>query len=219
MEGLIMVQFFDLRCAKQALKDMQSRHLMRQQQFRMNQEEMMQQKNRHSLDSASSSSSSSSTSSSSASPASSLSSSIAETGSNPGAGTTSMDTQAVMITANPNPPGYGDGGACRVAAAEKTTKGLICGHVVWAQYIAAWNMHVDDSHNQGTLVLFNVGSEVSLRELRQVFEEFGKIAPLPVIDRSVMIRSVMIRSVMIRSVMIRSVMIWSVMIRSVMIDR
>ena len=59
-------------------------------------------------------------------------------------------------------------------AGQEESKGLICGHVVWAQYIAAWNMPVEDAHNQGTLVLFNVGSDISMRELREVFERFGE---------------------------------------------
>ena len=144
-EGIILVQFFDLRSAKQALKDMQSKHLLRQQRFRINHEEISSKLH------------------SSAAMAANAASSSSGTKENPN------------LCMNPILHGIWtaeqEESSC---AAQEGSKGLICGHVVWAQYIAPWNMPVEDAHNQGTLVLFNVGSDISMRELREVFERFGE---------------------------------------------
>mgnify|MGYP000347208972 CR=1 FL=1 len=151
-EGIILVQFYDLRSAKQALKDMQSKHLLRQQRFRLSQEEISSRLHSHH-----------NLISSPAMAASACSSSSAKENPN--------------VCMNPILHGIAtveqqeSSSSC---AGQEGSKGLICGHVVWAQYIAPWNMPVEDAHNQGTLVLFNVGSDISMRELREIFERFGE---------------------------------------------
>ncbi|MCO5563687.1 hypothetical protein L7F22_017334 [Adiantum nelumboides] len=54
-------------------------------------------------------------------------------------------------------------------------KGVLCGSVVSAQYIGSWGMAVPDAHNQGTLVLFNVGADVNMQDVRQIFEAYGHV--------------------------------------------
>ncbi|KAH7276927.1 hypothetical protein KP509_39G026900 [Ceratopteris richardii] len=53
--------------------------------------------------------------------------------------------------------------------------GLLCGSVISVQYISSWGMPVADAHNQGTLVLFNVGIEVNVQEIRRIFEAYGNV--------------------------------------------
>ncbi|CAN6464399.1 unnamed protein product [Victoria cruziana] len=65
------------------------------------------------------------------------------------------------------------------------SRGLIGGCAVWAQYSSA-PMRVSksagrgllDAHNQGTLVVFNLDSEVSSSLLQNVFEAFGAVREL-----------------------------------------
>ncbi|XP_031477251.1 protein terminal ear1 [Nymphaea colorata] len=65
------------------------------------------------------------------------------------------------------------------------SRGLIGGCAVWAQYSSA-PMRVSkyagggllDAHNQGTLVVFNLDSEVSSGLLKNVFEAFGAVKEL-----------------------------------------
>lgn len=52
-------------------------------------------------------------------------------------------------------------------------RGLIAGRAVWAQYIVPAYNAVPDGQNQGTIVVFNLDSEVSAETLRQTFEAFG----------------------------------------------
>ncbi|KAI5078418.1 hypothetical protein GOP47_0006089 [Adiantum capillus-veneris] len=54
-------------------------------------------------------------------------------------------------------------------------KGVLCGCIVSAQYIGSWGMAVPEAHNQGTLVLFNVGADVNMQDVRQVFEAYGHV--------------------------------------------
>ncbi|KAK1411894.1 hypothetical protein QVD17_32739 [Tagetes erecta] len=53
--------------------------------------------------------------------------------------------------------------------AQSMTLGLLDGHAIWAQFILA------DCNNQGTLVVFNLNSDVSLKALKQTFEAFGRV--------------------------------------------
>ncbi|KAF7839871.1 protein terminal ear1-like [Senna tora] len=58
------------------------------------------------------------------------------------------------------------------------TRGLIAGRAVWAQYIVPPYNAVPDGPNQGTIVIFNLDSEVSAETLRQTFEAFGPVKEL-----------------------------------------
>ena len=53
-----------------------------------------------------------------------------------------------------------------------SAKGLIGGSVVWAQYTTPFTYQAD-SLNQGTLVVFNLDSNISMEALRSVFESYG----------------------------------------------
>ncbi|KAI4345297.1 hypothetical protein L6164_012433 [Bauhinia variegata] len=57
-------------------------------------------------------------------------------------------------------------------------RGLIAGRPVWAQYIVPPYNALPDGHNQGTIVIFNLDSEVSAQSLREIFEPFGPIKEL-----------------------------------------
>ncbi|KAJ7530818.1 hypothetical protein O6H91_14G020700 [Diphasiastrum complanatum] len=60
-----------------------------------------------------------------------------------------------------------------------STKGLIGGKPVWAQYTAPCGLEaVPDSMNQGTLVVFNLDADVALDTLRTVFEVHGTVKEL-----------------------------------------
>ena len=52
-------------------------------------------------------------------------------------------------------------------------RGLIAGRAVWAQYVLPACNAVPDGQNQGTVVVFNLDSEVSAENLKRVFEAFG----------------------------------------------
>ncbi|KAH7444928.1 hypothetical protein KP509_02G098500 [Ceratopteris richardii] len=53
--------------------------------------------------------------------------------------------------------------------------GILCGVLVAVQYTSSWGMAVPDAQNQGTLVLFNVGSEVNVQDIRCIFEAYGNV--------------------------------------------
>lgn len=55
----------------------------------------------------------------------------------------------------------------------QTARGLISGRVVWAQFITPVTAGLPDGNNQGTLVIFNLGSVVSASSLKGIFQEFG----------------------------------------------
>lgn len=52
-------------------------------------------------------------------------------------------------------------------------RGLLAGRTVWAQYVVPAHNAVPDAQNQGTIVIFNLDSEVSPETVRQTFEAFG----------------------------------------------
>ncbi|KAJ7945473.1 protein terminal ear1 [Quillaja saponaria] len=53
--------------------------------------------------------------------------------------------------------------------------GLISGHAVWAQFVIPAQNAIPAGDNQGTIVIFNLDSEVSTDRLRQIFEAFGPV--------------------------------------------
>ncbi|MED6223063.1 hypothetical protein PIB30_070358 [Stylosanthes scabra] len=53
--------------------------------------------------------------------------------------------------------------------------GLIAGRAVWSQYVLPACNVVPDGQNQGTVVVFNLDSEVSAENLKRVFEAFGPV--------------------------------------------
>lgn len=57
----------------------------------------------------------------------------------------------------------------------QTARGLISGRVLWAQFVTPVTTGLPDGNNQGTLVIFNLGSGVSSSSLREIFEEFGML--------------------------------------------
>ncbi|KAK6930920.1 Mei2-like, C-terminal RNA recognition motif [Dillenia turbinata] len=57
-------------------------------------------------------------------------------------------------------------------------RGLIAGRAVWAQFVIPSTNFGPDGNNQGTIVIFNLDSHVSSRDLRQIFEPFGAVREL-----------------------------------------
>ncbi|XP_054807104.1 protein terminal ear1 [Prosopis cineraria] len=57
-------------------------------------------------------------------------------------------------------------------------RGLVGGRAVWAQYIVPPYNAVPQGQNQGTIVIFNLDSDVSAGTLRQTFEAFGPVREL-----------------------------------------
>lgn len=54
-------------------------------------------------------------------------------------------------------------------------RGLIAGRTVWAQFSIPSPTHaVREGHNQGTIVIFNLDSQVSKAALKEIFETFGR---------------------------------------------
>ncbi|KAI5065430.1 hypothetical protein GOP47_0020125 [Adiantum capillus-veneris] len=115
-QGILSVQFFDLRASRQALRDMQNQHLIRQHRF---------QQHLH-----------------------------AQNG---------MQFQGRVVLSGANED------------SASVSRGLLCGTVVWAQYVASSSVPCPDGHNQGTLVLFNVDADLVLQELQKVFEKYGDV--------------------------------------------
>ncbi|XP_058102062.1 protein terminal ear1 homolog [Magnolia sinica] len=59
------------------------------------------------------------------------------------------------------------------------SRGLVGGQAVWAQFaVPAMIAEVADWQNQGTLVVFNLDSEVSSSNIKEIFEAFGPIKEL-----------------------------------------
>ena len=52
-------------------------------------------------------------------------------------------------------------------------RGVATGRVVWAQYVVPACDSVAEGQNEGTIVVFNLDSEVDTESLRQIFEAFG----------------------------------------------
>lgn len=52
--------------------------------------------------------------------------------------------------------------------------GLVAGRAVWAQFAFPVTVGFPDGNNQGSLVVFNLNSDVTIGKLKQVFEPFGK---------------------------------------------
>ncbi|KAL6969351.1 hypothetical protein U1Q18_029067 [Sarracenia purpurea var. burkii] len=65
-----------------------------------------------------------------------------------------------------------------VAPLPPPAPGLIAGHAVWAQFSIPATAVLPDGHNQGTLVVFNLDSEVSTTNLKEIFEVFGPVKEL-----------------------------------------
>lgn len=60
-------------------------------------------------------------------------------------------------------------------------RGLIAGCAVWAQFVIPASHAVPDGHNQGTIVIFNLDSEVTASTLKNIFQAFGtQLIPIPV---------------------------------------
>ncbi|KAI3995906.1 hypothetical protein MKX01_017103 [Papaver californicum] len=57
-------------------------------------------------------------------------------------------------------------------------RGLIAGRVVWAQFTVPVKLLGHDGRNQGTIVVFNLDSSVSMLTLKQIFEAFGTVKEL-----------------------------------------
>ncbi|XP_023537425.1 protein terminal ear1-like [Cucurbita pepo subsp. pepo] len=58
----------------------------------------------------------------------------------------------------------------------RLARALIGGHVVWAEFIIpTTNAAVPDWNNQGTIVVFNLESDVSASTLKETFERFGPV--------------------------------------------
>ncbi|KAM7464695.1 hypothetical protein LguiA_032816 [Lonicera macranthoides] len=57
-------------------------------------------------------------------------------------------------------------------------RGLIAGRAVWAQFTIPVTGSLLEGHNQGTLVIFNLESDVSTTSLRKIFEAFGAVKEL-----------------------------------------
>ncbi|XP_015894490.3 protein terminal ear1 [Ziziphus jujuba] len=57
-------------------------------------------------------------------------------------------------------------------------RGLIAGCAVWAQFVIPASNAVPDGHNQGTIVIFNLDSEVTASSLKDIFQAFGPVKEL-----------------------------------------
>lgn len=58
-------------------------------------------------------------------------------------------------------------------------RGLIAGRAVWAQFVVPAHNVFPQGQNQGTVVIFNLDSEISAENLRQIFEAYGKKEIIP----------------------------------------
>ncbi|KAK9276806.1 hypothetical protein L1049_006342 [Liquidambar formosana] len=65
-----------------------------------------------------------------------------------------------------------------VAPLPPPAHGLISGRAVWAHFLIPAVAVIPDGHNQGTIVVFNLDSEVSMNSLREIFEAFGPVKEL-----------------------------------------
>ncbi len=148
-EGLVIVHYYDLRHTKEALADIQQQHLWYQQ--RMQRQLLRQQQHRCSAAGSSSSLPSESRHHD------------------------RQERAAAKHAENRGGPddssswGRGD-----VQGVTTTTRGLIAGKVMWAQYTVAVGAGAGaDGLNQGTLVVFNLDAEMSLETLQAAFEKYG----------------------------------------------
>ncbi|XP_062110510.1 protein terminal ear1 homolog [Humulus lupulus] len=57
-------------------------------------------------------------------------------------------------------------------------RGLLAGRAVWAQFVIPATNSVPDGYNQGTIVIFNLDSEVTASTLQDIFQSFGPIKEL-----------------------------------------
>ncbi|KAM7269681.1 hypothetical protein ACFE04_025178 [Oxalis oulophora] len=60
----------------------------------------------------------------------------------------------------------------------RMARGLIAGRAVWAHFIIPTNNAVPDGSNQGTIVVFNLNTDVSSYSLREIFAAFGDVKEL-----------------------------------------
>ncbi|KAI3787267.1 hypothetical protein L1987_41617 [Smallanthus sonchifolius] len=56
--------------------------------------------------------------------------------------------------------------------------GLVAGRAVWAQFTYPVGAGFPDGNNQGTLVIFNLNSDVTAGTLKEIFEAFGSVKEL-----------------------------------------
>ncbi|KAK1408703.1 hypothetical protein QVD17_40701 [Tagetes erecta] len=56
--------------------------------------------------------------------------------------------------------------------------GLVAGRAVWAQFAFPVTVGFPDGNNQGSLVVFNLNSDVTTGKLKQIFEPFGCVKEL-----------------------------------------
>ncbi|KAI3918002.1 hypothetical protein MKW98_000236 [Papaver atlanticum] len=62
--------------------------------------------------------------------------------------------------------------------APSSYRGLVAGRVVWAQFTVPVKLLGHGGRNQGTIVVFNLDSGVSMLTLKQIFEAFGTVKEL-----------------------------------------
>lgn len=138
LEGLVTVHYYDLRHAKEALRDIQQQHLWKQQ--RMQQHFQLSQKQQR------------------------------------GGGNPRVHSDSVYHRQ--------DSGKhselvldSREVASSSSTRGLVGGVVMWAQYTVPVGTAVGpDGQNQGTLVVFNLEVDMPLDQLKAAFEKYGGCA-------------------------------------------
>ncbi|KAK7280941.1 hypothetical protein RIF29_08523 [Crotalaria pallida] len=57
-------------------------------------------------------------------------------------------------------------------------RGVVAGRAVWAQFVVPACNAVPEGQNQGTIVVFNLDSDVSAKNVRELFEAFGPVKEL-----------------------------------------
>ncbi|KAI3840205.1 hypothetical protein MKX03_013864 [Papaver bracteatum] len=62
--------------------------------------------------------------------------------------------------------------------APSSYRGLVAGRIVWAQFTVPVKLLGHGGRNQGTIVVFNLDSSVSMLTLNQIFEAFGTVKEL-----------------------------------------
>ncbi|CAK9273033.1 unnamed protein product [Sphagnum jensenii] len=153
-EGLVIVHYYDLRHTKEALADIQQQHLWYQQ--RMQRQLQRQQQHRCS--------------------AAGLSSSLPSESRHHDRQERAAAKHAENRGGPDDSSSWGGGD---VQGVTTTTRGLIAGKVMWAQYTVAVGAAAGaDGLNQGTLVVFNLDAEMSLETLQAAFEKYGTVKEL-----------------------------------------
>ncbi len=148
-EGLVIVHYYDLRHTKEALADIQQQHLWYQQ--RMQRQLQRQQQHRCS--------------------AAGFSSSLPSESRHHDRQERAAAKHAENRGGPDDSSSWGGGD---VQGVTTTTRGLIAGKVMWAQYTVAVGAAAGaDGLNQGTLVVFNLDAEMSLETLQAAFEKYG----------------------------------------------